>query len=244
MQHSHPGKKPVKVITEPYLSGSMTDATTFKSALAFFGGQVALMLFYLFIGSMMVMDSQVFTIVVNVLLVAVAWYACYQRGAVNGTEGVYKGEILHQRRERGHEVTAADTARCYHPLKGLISALLGTSPIFLCACALALTTQEVVPGAANEVLTVTDFLRMVVRMALLPLIHFAGLNSTAAHLVLEQLSPLLVLLPAGMYALGYSRGPAIRTRIHTDIYLGKRRQLKKQKRENAQRSHRGPDAPR
>ena len=55
-------------------------------------------------------------------------------------------------------------------------------------------------------------------------------------LLLERLSPLILLLPAAVYGTGYRTGKKIRTRIHTVISENDRKRVRKEKKRIRERN--------
>ena len=246
-------KKPVKPVVKPFLKGSPTDERTWKSALGFFGALLATALMGFLVCSMLTMDSLVLRILLNLLVVALELMLFYNNAIGKGTDAVARGEILYQKQEKGSPFADSERALCFHPLKGYLNALLGTVPFLICAVALALTahrqstgfgtlpswmsaylTREEIGGAlgaytANPVLTAEDVLRLIVRVAIMPFVSMTGSENRDGLLLLERLSPLLVLLPACAYGTGYLQGQRERTRIHTGIAESNRRRIRKEK---------------
>ena len=264
MQHGK-SKKPVKPVQKPYLTGAPYDSNVPKSALGVFFGILIMAVAHLFLGALMLVDLQVLKVTANVLVFVFAMLLFYYAGTSNGTIAVNQGEIMYRRKETDREVSADDLSRCYHPLKGFVIGLIGCSLAFLMAAFLALTTRRLMttPGVlpswvtsvgraevseplafytAVEPMTATGFVRVLVRMILMPFVNLIGAENSDSLLILERLSPLLVLLPGVAYGLGYQRGTVVRTRVHTDIAEGRRKAAKKAKRQKKarQRQAAGP----
>ena len=84
-------------------------------------------------------------------------------------------------------------------------------------------------------MTLTAFCRIVIRMLLMPLVAIVGTTNFDGLLLLERISPVLVLIPAVVYGWGYSRGPQVRARVHTSIAASKRKRARKEKRMQRER---------
>ena len=156
---------------------------------------------------------------------------------------------------------ASEKAICFHPAKGYLTGLLGVLPILLCAILLALTTQRqttgygALPGwmstyqqrseigdalvayTVREGIQFTDVLRIIVRIAVMPFIGMVGGENRDGLLMVERLSPLLVLLPVLAYGTGYLQGRTERTRIHTGISESRKSRARKEKRERKARAN-------
>lgn len=259
-------KKPVQPVTKPYLTGAPTEERTWKSALGFFGTLVLFGIFTFLICSMMNMDSLFLRILLNGAVEGALLFFLYSNAAGKGAEAVARGEILWQKQERGSFIADSERRMSYHPAKGFLVGLLGSVPLLLCAIALAIIAkrQETGIGALPSWLssyqgrseigdalvaytsqtgaTAEDILRLIVRISTMPFVSMVGATDRDGMLLLERLSPILVLLPALAYGLGYTRGPAQRSRILTGIAEGVRKQKRREKKERkARHSSRGPE---
>ena len=125
-------------------------------------------------------------------------------------------------------------------------------PLFLIAAVLALTTSRQITTAGalpawmssmaedpefssalsayvvGQSIGVTDILRVLIRMELLPWVNLIGSENSGALLIMERLSPVLVLIPGLCYGWGYTRGVNERSRVHTSIAAGNRRRARKE----------------
>lgn len=248
-----------------YVTGAPVDARTapgvLKYALATFGLMVAFLLF----GTMMMWKNIYLRLGLNGGLLLFGYLLFWQAGLSAGTIAVNKGEIFYQRDQTGRETSEKEREEAYHPMKGFIVSLLGSIPMFLIAAALALTAQRVMASAGvlpswletlerrDEIggalqsyhqaagMSVTDVLRLLVRMSLMPLVNIIGAENKDALLMLERVSPLLMLIPAAFYGAGYQGGVRARSKVHSDIEAGKRKLRRRQKRERQQRAGKGPE---
>lgn len=267
MQQKKKSKKTIAPVKKPFLRGKPLDKATFRSAVVFFFGLIGMILINVVLGSIVMWDIQWVNILFSCALLLVIYSVFYQNGANKGTAAVNQGEIMWQRQESGRTVDAKDAAACFHPLKGFINAMLGTVPALICAVLLAVIAQKQFTGLGSlptwittlqrqpemadalaiyettGVLTMEDILRMIVRMLILPYVNMVGAENRDGLLLLERLSPLAVLLPAVSYGLGYLRGVDVRTRVHTDIAMGKRKhdRREKKRRQAKARVHNGPE---
>lgn len=214
---------------------------------------IVMMVLFLLLGAIFMFDQPLFRIGANVLVLLTCFLMFYYYGASNGTQAVNHGEIMHTRRETGREVAASELQLCYHPLKGLIGALLGAAPLLLCSVALAcIATRQTtgigmlpswVMGLENRAefgeplsfygqvvpLGLEGTLRLIIRMSTMPWVNIFDSTNSYAMLTLEHVSPLLQLLPVAAYGLGYCSGPVYRARVHGEIEAGKRKKAKKSK---------------
>ncbi|MBQ2953092.1 MAG: hypothetical protein IJE07_06000 [Clostridia bacterium] len=258
----------IEKVSKPYLQGRMVDRTLPLAALKFFGS-MALMIFVYFM-SMIVssVESPFLVIVINVAILLTTWLIFWQSGLASGADAVSQGEIMYQRREKGRPVADWEQQQCYHPLKGYIAALLGALPLIICCVVFAciakreMTSMGVLPnwvgsfesrpeigGALSYYhqeakMTVESILRIGVRVAIMPWISIAGAENKDTVLLLERLSPLMMLIPVVVYGTGYMLGTQERIAVHSNIALGKKRMAKKQARERRARrqaAHNGPE---
>ena len=234
-------RKPVRVVTKPFITGSITDENTLRNALKFFG-ILLLVVVMSFIACMMSgFGGSVLRTIVNLAIIILSLFIMFNKGTDKGAEDVSRGEILYQRREKEEEMTDNERKLSYHPFKGYFNGLLGTVPFLIPALILAFTAQKQVttigtlPSWMNTMarrseigdalltytqpapVQVTDILRAVVRFLVMPFVSIAGSENKDLLLTVERLSPVLLLLPCIAYGTGYTRGPAVRTRVHTSI---------------------------
>lgn len=259
-------KQKIQKVSKPYLKGDIYDRTTIGQALKFFAGTVVMAIVFLIFCVMMNFEQAWLNVTVNLAVVLGVYLFIYQFGMTAGADAVNQGEIMYARQEKGRPVADWERSMCFHPLKGFLSALLGCMPLILCALALALiakrqmTTLGVLPawlsgiesrpeiGNAlafyheNGSMTLETALRLVVRMSIMPFVNLVGATNKDSMLLLERVSPIINLLPALAYGLGYLNGVGVRTSIHTNIALGKKKAKRKQAKERrARRQNRGPE---
>ena len=261
------GKKTVKLseIKLEYLKGSPVDGKTARNALTFMGSLLVMAIAFLLLGMAMMMDNAVLRVAFNGCLIAAALLMFFQTGAGQGAVAVNLGEMLYDRRQSGGKVTDKEQRACYHPLKGLITALLGSIPVVVAALVLALVAQRQMTalgalpswvsafegrteiGSAvayyhqPAALTVEDVLRVIIRVLMMPLVNIVNPYGADALLTLERLSALPMLLPALFYGIGYQQGVRVRTQVHTDIATGKRKRARKAKKQQRARAAKGPE---
>lgn len=259
------GRKPVKPVVKPYLTGNPTDERTIPGALGFCGVFLMALVMTFLVSSVMTMDNSVLRIALCAVVELLVLFIFYNNAVGRGTEAVARGEILYQRQEKGLPFSESERAICFHPAKGFVTALLGSIPILICAVLLAVTARRqttsigTLPGwmsvyqrrseigdalvayTASTGLGLEDILRMIVRIAIMPFVSMVGAENRDGMLLLERLSPVLLLLPALAYGTGYLRGRGERTRIHTGIAESNRKRVRKEKKARKMRAARGPE---
>ena len=241
-------KKKLKKVTKPYLTGSVVDGHSVKAALSNLGMMVAMMILFLLLGSALSFDQAWLNYLLNGALLLVAYSIFYFSGISSGSSAVNQGEICYNRQESGRPCSAKEVSLAYHPLKGFCNGALGAVPLVICCLILALnaTKQSYGIGAlpswvsnATEVreelaapltfysvtvpFTIVDGVRVLARMALMPLVSMLGATNYDLMLVLDRLSPVLVLIPGICYGFGYTRGVSVRTQVHSQIAANKRK---------------------
>lgn len=262
-------KKQVKVrkVSKPYLTGAMFDKTVLPAALKFFLMTLVMTFAFVVIGVMMTWDSKFLSIVINGIILFTAWLIFYTNGAACGADAVNQGEIMYARREKGRPVADWEEKMCYHPLKGFMASLIGILPLVICSLILAvvakrqmttlgalptwLTPLEPRPEIGNALqyyhesgsVTLEAAMRLLIRMTTMPYVNMIGAADKDGMLLLERISPLLNLIPAIVYGFGYTRGVGVRSNVHTNIALGKKKQKRKQAKERRarQQTRRGPE---
>ncbi|MBQ2700592.1 MAG: hypothetical protein IJF65_05470 [Clostridia bacterium] len=258
-------KKKRKIVHKPFQKGAPADSNLLRRSLGVAGSVLVSCLLYLFLGTILVFDQMLLRLVANLLLIAGASVLIYFSGLNTGVSDVTFGEIIHRRIENGQSPERRELARCYHPFKGFLCGLAGVSPFLIICLALAFTTQMqtftlgVLPdwvasferrpeiGAALQYyhreipMGVIDYLRLIVRVIMMPYMNIVGSSNALGMLWLERLSPLLCLIPAIAYGLGYQGGVNVRAQVHTDIAAAKRKQKRREARQMTARKSNEPE---
>jgi hypothetical protein len=265
MQKGAAGKKKPVIVTKPILNGRAVDGNTFKRALKVAGGILVAVFIYFVFGSILLFQNIILRILTNSVILAICGGFLYMSGASQGEADAAFGEIMHQRVEEGKTVPDSDRARSFTPIKGICTALLGASPFVLLCLAAALTAvlQTYSLGAlpdwtasyrrqpeigdallyyvSTASIAVIDIVHIAVRMLMLPFVSMVGAGNANAVLLVERLSPLLVLVVPAGYTLGYMKGKSLRSRVHTSIAQSKRKKKNRDKKERQRRQQKGPE---
>ena len=77
--------------------------------------------------------------------------------------------------------------------------------------------------------TGVDVVRMITRLCIFPYMNIVTVDNAAGVLVLDRISPLLILLPALGYMAGYCMGPRSRAMTPGSIGRNNRRRARQQK---------------
>ena len=243
-------KKPE--VMKPFLTGTPTDCHTARSSLKFCGILI-LVFFVTFITCSSISSAgTVIRIIFSTVVIILILFVFFNYGANLGADAVAKGEILYQKQQEGKICSESEKKQCFHPLKAYIIGFIGTVPFLLIAAIFAFNATITQTGAgtlpswmqayirrtdiANALIsyvqpdgaTLTDYMRIAVRIFILPFVNLIGIQNPHGLLVLERISPLLLLLPALSYGTGYLNGRNIRTKVHTMISENNRKRKKKE----------------
>ena len=251
-------KKGVKPVFKPYAKGVPYSAFVLKRSGKLMLYYAAFTFFFLMAGASLSFKNALLNVIVNVIAVAATVMLLYLEGLRNGDLDVSVGEIVHLRRENGKEVDKTDLERSYHPLRGVLAPLMGAAPLLLIAIFHAIVakpqvhTLGVLPGWVSTInaesvslplsyynresaLAFADVARILVRLNVMPYIHIVTTENIMGLLWLDRLSPVLLLLPAVGYMVGYLRGPVSRAFTHGSIAANTRRHKRKQQKERKAR---------
>lgn len=241
------------------MTGSPVDKRTPRIALTRFFGLVLMCLGYVFLSGIMSTGSIWLRYLMTGAAVLAVAALFYSAGVNRGVADVEIGERCHRRQEADQDIPDDDRRNAFHPLKGFITGVIGTLPLLVCAIILAFTARRVMTAmgtlpdwmssyasrsdlagglvayGVHTPVTILDYVRVVVRVAVMPFVALVTAENNEAVLFIERISPLLVLIPAIASGIGYLQGPGARARIHTAIAKNKRRRRKAEKRREAAR---------
>lgn len=262
MQSKGKQKKPVELVRKPIIPGSWhgKDAwrLAFKRMLSFLG----ITLIYVLGGVLLGAQSLWACVAVMVLIVGTTVYYQFGVGMNQGQGDAAYGEILYDRRESGKPVTPSECERSFHRFKGLFISLVSCIPFVLFAIVFACVTQKTtyrlgaLPSWTESLMLQTEFgtglayyhhqpgmtaldvMRVIDRAMVLPFVNIAASLGADATLLVERLSPVLILIAPLGYGLGYMQGLHFRARINTGIKMGddKKKRREKKARKQRQRS--------
>ena len=251
-------KKPVELVKKPIIPGSWHGKDAWKMARKCALFVVLVTFVYLFAGMLFAFDGW-WRILVSGAIVAGAGYYLYMTGAVQGQNDAAYGEILYNRRAEGHEVPEDECARSFHPFKGFFAVLMGAAPFVLFALVFAFMTEETVyrlgtlPVWTESLMDQTefadglqyynvqsglqavDFMRIIDRVMIMPFINAAMPYGSKAVLLMERLSPVLLLIAPMGYGIGYAEGLLLRAKINTGIKMGDDKKIRKERKARKQR---------
>ncbi len=247
MQKKTGKKKSAQLIYKPYLKGRWASTLATRR-----GGRVAVYLLmsvfvFFFLGQMMALEITWLRMLINLAVLGMLALLFFSDGARAGEGDTAFAEIALTRQQEGRVIPDKDLDRCFHPVKGFFTALVGVSP-FVLLCLIyapmarpAVYTLGALPGWLEPYLkrsdiglalayyqqhtpfVLADALRLIVRLMVFPFVNLVGADNPAGILWVERFSPLLVMAAPMAYGLGYRRGERLRAMVHGGIALGKRR---------------------
>ena len=247
-------------VKKPFVTGNAVDENTVKNSLLFFGGLIVVFFVSFLVCAMTNSTGTVMRLIINPAVIILVITIFFNRGSVHGAEAVARGEILWQKQEKGQSFSESEKKICYHPAKAFIIGIAGTIPFIVVAVILALNTQVqtttagTLPGwmqaymRRDEVaaplvsylesagMGLTDILRMIVRLAVMPFVSLVGADNYQAVYWVEKLSPLILLIPGCAYGIGYLSGPALRSKVHTAISESNKKRIRREKKERRRRA--------
>lgn len=252
-------KESVERVQKPYMKGKAIDRTLPGAALKFFGFMMLMTFVYFMSIIISSVESRFLTILINGAILCTTWLIFWQSGMTAGADAVTQGEIMYQRREKGRPVADWEAEQCYHPLKGFIVALVGSLPVLVCCLVFAVIAQRQMTGIGvlpewvstfegrpeigggltyyhqETKMTLEAVLRIIDHMVVMPWVSIVGADNKDGILLLERISPVLTMIPAIVYGVGYALGTQERVAVHSNIALGKKKQMKKQRKERKAR---------
>lgn len=259
-------KQKIEKVSKPYMTGDAYDRTSLASALKFFAATVVISIVFLIFCVMLSFDQTWLNVTINLAVVLGVYLFIYQFGMTAGSDAVNQGEIMYSRQEKGRPVADWERSLCYHPFKGFLNAFLGSLPLIICSVVLACIAErqmtnlgtlpswiagiESRPEIGNALafyhekgrMDLEAILRLIIRMSTMPYVNLVGAENKDAMLMLERISPVINLLPSIAYGIGYVGGVSVRTNVHTNIALGKKKAKRKQAKERRARvQRRGPE---
>jgi hypothetical protein len=259
MQKNAKNKNGLEPVYKPYLKGNAVSGLAAKRGLRVLGMIVLFAFLFMIVSVALSIDNFILRLVINLGMVAICCWMMFAEGSRQGENDVSFAEIALNRQNNGKPITKKDRDTCFHPLKGFFTAAVGVAPFFLIALVFALiatrqtfqlsalpswvsaydSQPEISQALAYynnpDPTAVEDVLRFIVRMLLFPYINIVGTDNYDTMLLMDRLSPVLVLITPLFYALGYLRGPSLRALVHGNIRLNKRRHNRKERKAREQR---------
>ena len=226
-----------KSVRKPYITGNAVDENTVKNSLLFFGGLFIVFFVSFVICAMTNGSGNIMRLIINPAVIILVLTVFFNRGSVHGAEAVARGEILWQKQEKGQTFSDSEKKICYHPLKAFVIGVAGTIPFIILGVILALNTRiQTTTYTESAGMGLIDIIRIIVRFAVMPFVSLVGADNYAAVYWVEVLSPLILLIPALTYGIGYLSGPSLRSRVHTAISENNRKRIRRERKERRLRA--------
>ncbi len=245
-------KAAIAPIFKPFQKGEAMDDRTLRRSLKIFLITLVVGILFLLVSQLFV-GMGIFGKLLNVLsLFAVAVFY-YNEGLGAGLDDVAFGEIVLLQQERGNAID--HKTRAYHERKGWMAVLFGLLPLLILTIIFAVFTQKqtyvlgVLPDWLDAYIYDTDirlalsyynqvpkghladYLRVPVRILLMPYLSFFDVNNPSQMLILERLSPLFICLLPAVFGFGYMQGPKARAKVHAGIKEGTLKKKRKARKE-------------
>ena len=271
MQNQNAKKKKKNQLTpvyKPYKKGNWHSAGAVRQGLKLLLYYIAFAFAYVILGAPLQFGNATLRIICNLALVLCCGAVLYMNAARHGDSEVALGEIMFSREAEGKPVNLKDRENSYHPLKGLFVLAVAAVPILLITVPFAVTAEKQVYalqslpswvssyGSHDEIAAplsyyqrefvpgVLDYLRLISRVLIFPFANIASISGADAMLTMDRLSPILALIPAMGYPLGYRTGPRSRALTHGSIASSRKRYVRKEKKAVAERKRQREEAAR
>lgn len=211
-------------------------------------------------GSALAFDNTALRVICNGVVLLMVMGLMYNDGARMGESDTAFAEIAMNRKNEGKNVPGSELDRCFHPLKGFVTAACGAAPVFIIALIYAFMAQKqtyslgVLPswvsayeehadiGAAlayyhqTSAVQLADVLRVAVRLLLFPFVNIAGANNADALLLVVGCRPCFVCLPLPAMAWDICAGPRCAPWCTGNIRQNKRKHNAKERKAREQRA--------
>lgn len=252
-------KKKNQLVYKPYHQGSPWVKSCLKEALKILSFFLLFSILYVVAGSALSLDVFLLRLIMNGLMIFVCCGIFYTKGAALGENEVALGEIVYARLQDNKPVDENDKKQSFNKLRGWLIFAIGVLPILLITLISAFSAEkqmyqmQALPGwvssfksneeiyapllfhEAKSPMTFAELCNFVSRILIFPYVCIFTTENLDTLLLLDKLSPILAVLPAVAFPVGYMFGPLYRARMHGDIARNRRKQKKKQKKQMQQR---------
>lgn len=252
-------KQTTPQVKKPYLKGLAFSKLAIRRGLSILAYLLVSAVLYFFLGQLLVIEVGWLRVLINITVLVAFFGLLYSNGAREGEGDVAYAEIAWLRKQDGKDIARAELERCFHPMKGFVTVLAGALPLLLLCLVYAFIavkdhyTLGALPSwlkgyesrqdiglALNyynnvNAIGLKDILRLLVRLLVFPFVNIAGSGNADAILLVERLSPLLLLIAPMGYAVGYMRGEHFRSLVHGGIASNARKAARKQRKKQQQR---------
>ncbi len=230
-----------------YNIGSLWGKTTWKMVLSLLFAMLTLLLIFFVFGTMLIFDQLLISILVNLAFLALCLFFFHNMGLSVGEKQAGLSEIVFKKRLNGETISDEQLNQCFRKPKGFLAVCLALLPLFLIALVFAFTTEKqyyqlgALPkwidsyreqtqiGIAldyyyKEVqVSAFSILRLFMRALCMPYVAMLSSLGADAMLLVERLSPLLILIIPSAYGIGYLRGEKQRILVNKAIHRNAKR---------------------
>lgn len=230
-----------------YNIGTLWGKTILKMAISLVFAMLMLFLIFFVFGTMLIFESFLLSLIVNLAFLALCMFFFYNMGAGLGEKHAGLSEIVFKRKLNGEQIADAQLDQCFRKPKGFLAVGLAVLPFVIVALLFALQTQKqyyqlgALPGWLNSYRDQTQIgialdyyyqdvqisslnvLRLIVRAMNMPFVAIATNLGADVMLWVERLSPLLLCLIPSCYGLGYLRGEKQRIQVNKAIAINAKR---------------------
>lgn len=239
--------KPVNRVKIEYNIGKVFAPSLIKMVFSVFLSIWLLLLVFIVFGALLVFDNKIVSFIVNIAFIALCAYFFYNRGLYIGSKHAASSEIAFKAKLVNEPYTN-NINDCFNKWRGFMAVIIAILPFFIVACVFAINTQkqyyqlgnlpqwiepymqynnlDIALGyyKQNVVLSAIDILRLFVRGLIMPYISMFNKFDADTILLIERLSPLLLLIIPSTYGFAYMNGTKQRLYIHKAIATNKKRQ--------------------
>lgn len=249
--------EPVKKNTAP---GSWHGRDAWKLALKRFLAILAICAVFFLASLMLYFDLAWVQIISALIIITLVMYQQFFSGASLGERDASLGEIVYDKLQEGKEVTKDEKDHCFHWFKGIFATLIGCLPFVVLCIVYAFMAKEqtftlgALPNWTESLragtgmgdalhyyqydggMTLETILRVADRIMVMPFLNLFNAVNANASLLVERLSPILVLICPMSYGIGYATGLKQRTKVNTSIKIGDEKKKRKARREKKKRT--------
>ena len=135
-------KKGPQPVYKPYLRGRAFSKTAVKRCWRILGYTLIFTVLYVIVGSALAFDNTALRVICNGVVLLMVMGLMYNDGARMGESDTAFAEIAMNRKNEGKNVPGSELDRCFHPLKGFVTAACGAAPVFIIALIYAFMAQK------------------------------------------------------------------------------------------------------
>lgn len=259
------GKKKPALVYKPIYRGKPFCGLVAKRGLKLLVYQLIFSVFYLLMGAALSAASLVIRYIVAAALLLVCIAIVWGEAAKHGESDVSIGQIVYARKQDGKPVSDDNIEKCFHPLRSVTTLLTGVLPLVILALVFSLIAKREIPSMpvpgwiSDSIQTgkdpslyyysseyysmrnptgIAEVLRVIVRTFIFPFVSLADSMDKDARLLVDRLSPILIMIPYLSYIPGYLLSTRERAQVHGSIAASDRKEKKRRMRMEKRRAER------